>query len=372
MNATKLRLQSALGSLPPNASEPTICQNFIWAELLPCLGFSSAEIISQYNTGNGGITDFAARKNKGDGVFLHESNNPLLLIEAKRRCLDIAQDTRSYVSTVRQLKCQLLGKNAQSAQWGIITNANHIQLFRKHGKVIYPATMCRELTLENVDQVVEMIKYKIENPVRSLTVTVYNNKGGVGKTTTTVNLAAYLAYLGKNVLVLDFDFNQQDLTRSLGLSLTQGVVAHALQSRDSALKPAITTYSFQTKARQINFDVIPADSEMVNIDEVKLQQQSVNVDALYKKLDFARLEYDYIFIDASPNWRLITKFALYAADVILIPTKHNSLSSLENAATAINWFIPEMQELKKDGTPVALPIFFNGETITDSHLKKTQ
>jgi cellulose biosynthesis protein BcsQ len=376
MNAPPSPLQLALASLPADASEPIVCQNFIRAALLPSLGFSSAEIIPEYNTGDGGIADFAARKNIGNEAFLHTSNNPLLLIEAKKRGFSIAQNTPGYENTVRQLKSQLLGTNARSAQWGIITNANHIQLFRKHGKVIFPASLCHDLTLENVDQVVEEIKYKIENPARALTVTIYNNKGGVGKTTTTVNLAAYLACLGKNVLVLDFDFNQGDLTRALGKNLTKGVVARALQSRESALKPAITTCAIriktQTKERVIRFDVIPADAEMVNMDEVKLQQQSINEDALHKKLDFARLEYDYIFIDASPNWRLISKLAVYAADVILIPTKHNGLASLENAVTAINQFIPEMQKLKKDGTPVALPIFFNGETITDPQLRKVQ
>ena len=48
-----------------------------------------------------------------------------------------------------------------------------------------------------------------------------------------------------------------------------------------------------------------------------------------------------------------------------MPTKHNNLFSLENAATAIKKFIPEIQEYKKDGSPIALPIFFNGENITE-------
>jgi cellulose biosynthesis protein BcsQ len=55
---------------------------------------------------------------------------------------------------------------------------------------------------------------------KALTIAVYNNKGGVGKTTTTVNLAAILAMLGKRSLIVDFDPNQQDLTSSLGLKVS--------------------------------------------------------------------------------------------------------------------------------------------------------
>jgi cellulose biosynthesis protein BcsQ len=58
--------------------------------------------------------------------------------------------------------------------------------------------------------------------------------------------------------------------------------------------------------------------------------------------------------------------AVYAADVVLIPTKHNNIFSLENAAIAIKQFIPEVQQARKDGGPIALPIFFNGENITDA------
>jgi cellulose biosynthesis protein BcsQ len=299
---------------------------------------------------------------------LHTKSNPFLLIELKGRDINLSESSLKYASTVNQLKRQLLGTNCKTAQWGIITNGSHIQLFRKHGKTIFPATTCIALTPENIDEIIALIKTKIENTPKALTVTVYNNKGGVGKTTTTVNLAAILAFLGKKVLVLDFDFNQQDLTSSLGISSENGILEKALTDKNIDLKSIIRPYIFQTKKLQITFDIVPADPEIGGHSEFEYKS-AMKIFTLHKKLDLARYEYDYIFIDASPNWQFISQLAVYAADVVLLPTKHNNLFSLENAATAIKEFLPQMQKLKEDGTPIALPIFFNGEKITQPQLE---
>ncbi|MEM9508471.1 MAG: ParA family protein, partial [Cyanobacteria bacterium P01_E01_bin.35] len=93
---------------------------------------------------------------------------------------------------------------------------------------------------------------------------------------------------------------------------------------------------------------------------------------LRKKLAALKSEYDYILIDAPPNWRFHSYSALYAADVVLIPTQHNNVRSLQNAATTILKHIPEIQQNRQDKTQglewgaIALPIFFNGEKITDA------
>jgi len=364
-------LKSYLQHLPQDASEAIVSTNFA-RYLISYLGFSTTEIIPQYDTGGGGITDFATRRNLENDIFLQTKSNPFLLIELKGRDINLTENSPSYRATVNQLKRQLLGNNCKAAQWGIINNSSHIQLFRKHGKTIFPATTCIELTPDNIDDTIALIKTKIDSTPKALTVTVYNNKGGIGKTTTTVNLAAFLALLGKKVLVLDFDFNQRDLTSSLlNIKPQDGLLEKALTDRNIDLKSVIIPYTFKNLKRQITFDVVPADPKMAEYPEFQYNSQ-MTIFTLHRKLDLARYEYDYIFIDAAPNWRFPSQLAVYAADVVLLPTKHNNSFSLNNAATAIKEFLPQMQKLKKDGTPIALPIFFNGEKITQPQLELAQ
>ena len=364
-------LKSYLQHLPQNASEAIVSTNFA-PYLISYLGFSDKERIPQYDTGGGGITDFATRRNLENDIFLQTKSNPFLLIELKDRYTNLTENSPGYKATVNQLKRQLLGNNCKAAQWGIINNSSHIQLFRKHGKTIFPATTCIELTPENIDDTIALIKTKIDKTPKALTVTVYNNKGGVGKTTTTVNLAAFLAFLGKKVLVLDFDFNQRDLTKSiLTINPEDGLLEKALTDRNIDIKSVIIPYIFKNSKRQITFDVVPADPKMAEYPEFQYNSQ-MKIFTLHRKLDLARYEYDYIFIDAAPNWRFPSQLAVYAADVVLLPTKHNNSFSLNNAATAIKEFLPQMQKLKKDGTPIALPIFFNGEKITQPQLELAQ
>jgi cellulose biosynthesis protein BcsQ len=371
-NTPKVKsLKSYLEDLPQNASEAIVSTNFA-PYLISYLGFSTTEIIPQYDTGGGGITDFATRRNLENDIFLQTKSNPFLLIELKGRDINLTENSPSYKATVNQLKRQLLGTKCQAAQWGIITNGSHIQLFRKHGKIIFPATTCIELTPDNIDNTIALIKTKIDNTPKALTVTVYNNKGGVGKTTTTVNLAAILAFLGKKVLVLDFDFNQRDLTSSLlNINPEDGLLEKALTDRNIDLRSVIRPYIFKNTKLQITFDVVPADNKISGLTESDFHPE-MTVSTLHKKLDLARYEYDYIFIDAAPNWRFTSRLAVYAADVVLLPTKHNNSFSLNNAAIAIKKFLPQMQNLKKDGTPIALPIFFNGEKITQPQLELAQ
>ena len=230
MVMTSTGLQSALARLPQNATEDVVNQVFA-KDLIRALGFAQGESHPKFDTGRR-ITDHAARKTKDGDIFLETQRAPHVLIELKTRGNDLSEGTKFYASTVNQLKEKLLDSNCKSVQWGLITNSEYIQLFRKHGKVVHPATTCIKLNLDNIDDAITVIRQQIEAPTKALTVAIYNNKGGVGKTTTTINLAAVLRLEGKRVLVVDFDPNQQDLTSALGIKLNPGEFYQALVDRN--------------------------------------------------------------------------------------------------------------------------------------------
>ena len=368
-------LIQALKQLPELAQEPIVDTNFIATAFFDALGFSLQERVPGFKTGKGkDAVDYALRHNIDKDNFLHTKNNPYVLVELKGRDINLTPGSPNYKATVKQLNRYLLAPKCKTVQWGIITNSKHIQLFRKHGKTIYPATPCLEITLDNVVEITNQIRNKIEDTSRALTVAVYNNKGGVGKTTTVINLAAVLTRHKKKVLVVDFDPNQKDLTNSLGIKSGKQSLYNCLKDKKDniSIKEVICSYTKNFKGGiALSFDVIPVDDELAQANEDNLRNE-FSFYSFRKKLEILKSDYDYILIDVPPNWRFYSISAVYASDVVLIPTKHNNIFSLQNAAITIQQYIPEIQEIRQQKTQgiewgaTALPIFFNGEKISDA------
>lgn len=361
--------------LPDESNEAYISDIFV-RFLINALGFNQQEHLSQFKTGNGKV-DFAARKNVDSDIFTLSKINPYLLIEVKARAtslgakINLSEGTPQYIQTREQIKRYLLDSNCNTSQWGIITNSVHIQLFRRHGKVVFPATPSILIKKDNINAIVSHVKHLIDNPPKALTVCVYNNKGGVGKTTTTANLAATLAQQGKQVLVIDFDPQQGDLTKSLGLQVRKVSLSDCLFDRNLNIHDTIQPFTVKFKSgKSLQFDVIPADPKLGNFTEQDLAARIEKGSARLKDaLKAFVYEYDYIFIDCPTNWMFFSQSSLYACDVVLIPTKHNNLASIDNAVKVIKELVPKVKAARQDGRPIALPIFFNGENITPPQLK---
>jgi cellulose biosynthesis protein BcsQ len=375
---TTINWGQVLDSIPENAIEAIVNSQFV-SVLIEALGFTKNDQFPQFPTGQGAQkVDFAARKNTESEKFLFSPVAPYLLVEGKGRAIatgakiNLAEGTPKYNESREQIKRYLLSPNCQTAQWGIITNGIHIQLFRRHGKVVIPATACTLINKSNISAIVQHIKSLIDNPPQALTVCIYNNKGGVGKTTTTLNLAAILRKQKKKVLVVDFD-SQRDLTRTLGLDVGTITLSDCLTDTKADVNKTVVHFTHIDKPGKILhfFDVIPSSEDMEDFTDQRLAESKIQKGA--KRLrDILKpfvLKYDYILIDCPTQWLFFSQSSVYASDVVLIPTKHNGLASLHNAARVITQFIPEIKQVRADGGPIALPIFFNGEKLTDPALQ---
>lgn len=143
-------------------------------------------------------------------------------------------------------------------------------------------------------------------------IAIANQKGGVGKTTTSVNLAAALGVLEKKILLIDAD-PQANASSGLGLDVdavefgTYQVLEHTISSKQAIVSTASP-----------NVDVIPAHIDLVAI-EIELVDKQNREYMLKKSVAEIKDDYDYILIDCAPSLGLITLNSLVAADSVIIP-----------------------------------------------------
>jgi chromosome partitioning protein len=148
----------------------------------------------------------------------------------------------------------------------------------------------------------------------SKVIAVTNHKGGVGKTTSTINIGAGLAKLGKRVLLIDLD-PQANLSQSLGIKDPTATIYGAIRG-EHALQPV-------TVLKRL--DVIPSTLDLSGA-EIELSSETGREYILRELLDTVKGSYDYVIIDSPPSLGLLTVNALTSADEILIPLQAQYLA----------------------------------------------
>ena len=185
-----------------------------------------------------------------------------------------------------------------------------------------------------------------------------NQKGGVGKTTTCVNMAAYLATFGKRVLLVDLD-PQGNATTGLGFSKSQ-------------LKKSV--YNVLIEEESVNDNILDTEIEGLILLPANIDLAGAEVELVYKKnrekvlkgaLDKVKADYDYILIDCPPSLGLLTINALAGADSVIIPIQSEyyaleGLSQLMNSISLVRSHLN--RNIKVEG--VVLTMYDGRSTIS--------
>jgi chromosome partitioning protein len=351
---------------------PELCRNeseveskLIVQYLLPQLGYTPDTWHQEVALGSIRL-DFLAFAAQVIPLVL-DANSPLsVVMEAKHP----KQNLNNHVLRLRHYLTSL------NVRYGLLTNGKEIRIYEKLQTDVQLVFQCSGKDIETkidaiagfiareslrdrqvIDkldiQVVEDNLNLVNKRVDSMkTIAIYHHKGGVGKTTVAINLAAALSKKGKKVLLIDIDA-QANTTFATGLikfqfeeddDLKDRNVSHLLEKTDFNFIPDIVRKSKFFNNPEV--DIIPSHITLIS-KQNNLVQYGASRNRLAKKLEKVKNEYDIVIIDTPPSLDLYAQAALTAADYLIIPSDLKPFSN--QGLPSVQSFIKQEINENKEG-----------------------
>ena len=264
----------------------------------------------------------------------------------------------SFYKTVCKKNCLIFTKklyqSQQQVHWQFIKfllqlydNEDILGLFKK--KNIFASETQKSEEKLKVEPVATSVVNTSKEKHQSMIITVFNNKGGVGKTTTTINLAAGLNKLGKRVLLIDIDA-QANLTMGLGIDPLEDVeeqgkkdITHLLTEPRTKLEDTLIIRSWQ----DVELHLVPSHIRLSRMESTLIQ--TVDSDRLLAK-KLKNHNYDFVLIDPPPSFGKVNSISMMASSAILIPTQLSAypIRALEYVLNRAS----EIEQLKEEPLPI--------------------
>jgi cellulose biosynthesis protein BcsQ len=346
--------------------DPKVCRNeseveskLIVQYLLPALGYEASNWHQEVALGSIRL-DFLALTSQVFPAAIDSNPKICVVIEAKHPKHNLNNHARKLSRYLKSLR----------VSYGVLSNGKDFRIYELVKDEVKLKFQCKGLAIaDNIGIIKDIIgrdrlaEYKkAENvapkPIPKIiepkpkagqmkTIAVYHNKGGVGKTTTVVNLAAAISRQGLKVLIIDLD-SQANTTYATGL------MKFDTEDEDNLKDSNIYHVLFYPKSNYIHeialkssftfpeVDVVPAHINLI-WQEVELANREASKAYLVKKLELVKDDYDVVLIDTPPSLNLYAKVALIACDYLIIPSDlkpfaNEGLRNIKNFVAEINEF----------------------------------